>query len=222
MSELLSAIVQEPVRPADAAVIWLHGLGASGHDFAPIPPELGLPDDLAVRFVFPHAPRRAVTINAGLVMPAWYDIKSLGARAQDEDGIRASEQAVRALVAREIARDVPASRIVLAGFSQGGAIAAHTGLRYPEALAGIMVLSAYVPLDHTLEAEMTPANARTSVFMAHGTHDPMIAMAFSEASRDRLAALGVPVEWHSYPMAHQVCHQEIVAIGKWLTSVFTS
>lgn len=221
MSELLPAIVQEPDRAAEAAVIWLHGLGASGDDFAPIPPQLGLPPSLAVRFVFPHAPERPVTINMGMVMPAWYDIKQLDARGGDEAGIRESDAQVRALVTREIERGIPASRIVLAGFSQGGAIAAHAGLRSTAGLAGIMVLSAYVPLADTLADEMTPAGSRTPVFMAHGTHDPMVPVMLAEHSRTLLEGHGVEVDWRTYPMAHQVCHEQIVAIGQWLTRVLS-
>lgn len=219
MAEPLPAIVQEPDRPARSAVIWLHGLGASGDDFAPIPPELGLPSELAVRFIFPHAPRRPVTINMGMVMPAWYDIKSLDARGQDEEGIRASARAVEGLIADQIDRGVPAARIVIAGFSQGGAIAIHTGLRFAQKLAGIMVLSAYLPLAESLAAEMTEANRQTSVLMAHGLQDPMVPVALAEHSRAHLESLGVPIEWHTYPMAHQVCYEEIVAIGKWLRIV---
>lgn len=219
MSELLPAIVQEPDRPAEAAVIWLHGLGASGDDFAPIPPELGLPPSLAVRFVFPHAPRRPVTINMGMVMPAWYDIKQLDARGGDEAGIRESAKHVRALIDREQERGVPASKIVLAGFSQGGAVAVHTGLRAEERLAGIMVLSAYLPLADTLPAELTPAGAETPVLMAHGTHDPMVPIVLAEQSRAVLEGHGIDVAWHSYPMAHQVCHEQIITIGQWLTRV---
>jgi len=219
MPNLLDAIIQEPSRPAQAAVIWLHGLGASGHDFAPIPPELALPEDLPVRFVFPHAPERPVTINMGAVMRAWYDIKSLGGDQPDEAGIRASEQQVRALIAREVQRGIPATRIVLAGFSQGGAIAIHTGLRYPERLAGIMVLSAYLPLAETLASERAAANGSTPVLLAHGQSDPMVPLTFAQATRAHLEALGIRVEWHEYPMAHQVCGQELQHIGTWLRRV---
>jgi len=221
MTDLLPAIVQEPERPAEAAVIWLHGLGASGHDFAPIPPELGLPADLPVRYIFPHAPKRPVTINMGAVMPAWYDIRNLDSRGQDEAGIRASAGQVRALIAREKDRGLPASRIVLAGFSQGGAIALHTGLRYPERLAGIMVLSAYLPLHDKLHEEMAEVNGATSVFQAHGTQDPMVPITLAQMCRAQLENLNIPVAWHTYAMAHQVCAEEIQDIGQWLTRVLT-
>lgn len=217
--DYLSAIVQEPSEPATAAVIWMHGLGASGHDFEPIPPELGLPSDLPVRFVFPHAPRIPVTINMGLIMPAWYDIHSLDGRGQDEAGVRRSEQEIRKLVAREVERGIPTSRIVLAGFSQGGAMAIHTGLRLEEPLAGILMLSAFVPIADTLEAEIHDANRKTPIFQAHGLNDPMIAFPLAEEGRQLLEDLGLPVEWHSYPMAHEVCYPEIRHIGAWLARV---
>lgn len=213
----LSAIEQEPAQgPAEAAVVWMHGLGASGHDFAPIPPELGLPHDLAVRYVFPHAPQIPVTINGGMVMPAWYDIKSLDARGQDEAGIRRSEAAIRALIEREEARGVPSERIVLAGFSQGGAMAIHTGLRFPRRLAGIMVLSAYLPLHETLAGELEAANARTPILQAHGLHDPMVPLSLAQQSRGWLQRHDIAVEWYDYPMAHQVCLEQIQDIGRWL------
>jgi len=205
---------------ASRSVIWLHGLGASGHDFEPMVPELNLPDEAAIRFVFPHAPRRPVTINAGMVMPAWYDIASPQFdRDEDATGIRQSRLQIEALLEREVGRGVPPDRIVLAGFSQGGAMALHTGLRHPEALAGIMVLSAYLPLADTLAVERSPANQATSVFMAHGEHDPVVPFELAVASRRRLEELGYHVEWHPYPMDHSVCLAEIEAIGTWLRRV---
>ncbi|RMH20898.1 MAG: carboxylesterase [Acidobacteria bacterium] len=218
-TDILPAIVQEPPGEAQAAVIWMHGLGASGHDFAGVPPELGLPRDLQVRYVFPHAPRIPVTINMGLIMPAWYDVASLDARGQDERGIRRSEAMIRALIERETERGVPAEKIVLAGFSQGGAMALHTGLRYPERLAGIMVLSAYLVLHDKLAGERSEANLEVPIFQAHGRFDPMIPIAAAERSRDYLQSLGYDVEWHEYPMEHAVCLEEIQAIGRWLTRV---
>jgi phospholipase/carboxylesterase len=200
MAERLDAIELETGRPVRSAVIWLHGLGADGHDFEPIVPYLGT-DDLGVRFVFPHAPRRAVTINMGLLMPAWYDIRGLGAGADvDEKGIRASASALGALVAREKERGVPARHIVLAGFSQGGVIALHAALRHAESLAGIMALSTYLPKMSADPAEMNPANAATPVFQAHGLDDPMIPVEAGEQARDRLVELGLPVEFRTYPM----------------------
>lgn len=235
MSELLQCLVQEPRsgRPADAAVIWMHGLGATAHDFETVPPELGLSPRLDVRYVFPQAPSQPVTINGGMRMPAWYDILSLGpppaatvrsdgppdGRDQDEAGIRRSEQAIRALVDREIERGIAAERIVLAGFSQGGAMALQTGLRHPRRLGGIMVLSAYLLLADQLEAEAAEVNRDVPIFMAHGLYDPMVPYAKAQAGRARLEALGWGVEWHEYPMQHQVCLEEIRAIGDWLGRV---
>ena len=206
-------------RPT-AAVIWLHGLGADGHDFEPIVPELDLAAALAVRFVFPHAPMRAVTINAGAVMRAWYDILSLeGVRREDETGVRASQASVEALIAREAARGVPAARIVLAGFSQGGAIALQTGLRQSERLAGIMALSTYLPLAATLSAEASAANRAVPIFMAHGRHDGLIPVERAMISRDMLRKNGYEVEWHDYAMEHAVCREEIADIAGWLRRV---
>jgi phospholipase/carboxylesterase len=220
VAELLDAIELETGRgagSAEAAVIWLHGLGADGHDFEPVVPELGLPPTLRVRFVFPHAPVQPVTINGGLAMRAWYDITNDG--RQDAAGIRASQQRVEALIGRERAKGIAPHRIVLAGFSQGGAIALHTGLRYPERLAGILALSTYLPPADTLAAEAHPANRDVPIFMAHGTQDPLIPHARARASCDALQALGYEVEWHEYLMPHSVCAQEIVEAGAWLGRV---
>ena len=208
-------------RP-DAAVIWLHGLGADGHDFEPLVPMLALPPQLAVRFVFPHAPLRPVTINMGMRMRAWYDIFQLGGGREDEAGIRASQGLLEGLIAREKTRGIAARRIVLAGFSQGGAIALQTGLRHAERLAGIMALSTWLPLAGTLEAERHVMNRDAPIFMAHGTHDEMIGLDRAERSRARLAELGYAPEWHAYPMGHEVCPEEIAAIAAWLSRVLTS
>lgn len=217
MEELQSVEFETGPAP-QRAVIWLHGLGADGHDFVPIVPELGL--KMAVRFVFPHAPLRAVTLNQGHRMRAWYDIVGLDRRAvQDEAGIRESAAQVNALIERECARGIAADRIVLAGFSQGGAIALHTGLRRTAPLAGIMALSTYLPLESALADEQEAASAAVPIFMAHGTADPVLACALGEHSRDVLQAMGYPVEWHAYPMGHQVCVEEIRAIGAWLARV---
>ena len=223
MAALLDAIELETGRgpgSVEAAVIWLHGLGADGHDFEPVVPELGLPAAPRVRFVFPHAPVQPVTINGGFRMRAWYDITNDG--RQDADGIRASQQRVEALIDRETARGVAPYRTILAGFSQGGAIALHTGLRYPTRLAGILALSTYLPLGDTLAAEAHPANRDVPIVMAHGTQDPLIPLARAAASRDALRALGYPIEWHEYPMPHSVCAEEIAAIGAWLTRVLNA
>jgi phospholipase/carboxylesterase len=199
---------------AELAVIWLHGLGADGHDFEPIVPELRL--HRGVRFVFPHAPIRPVTINGGAEMRAWYDILGFGAAAEDDAGIRASAAAVARLVDREVARGVAAERIVLAGFSQGGAIALQLGLREPRRLAGVLALSTYLPLAATLARDKSAASAALPIFMAHGGHDPVIPLALAEASRRALEREGYAVDWHVYPMAHAVCAAEIAAIGDWL------
>ena len=203
-------------RPA-ASVIWLHGLGADGHDFEPIVPELDLPPAPAVRFVFPHAPAIPVTLNGGMVMRAWYDVYGLdGPRREDEAGVRASQARVEALLAREKARGVTAARIVLAGFSQGGAVALQTALRHGERLAGVLALSTYLPLAAALSAEASPANHDVPIFMAHGAQDPVIPLDRAARSRDRLAGLGYAVEWHEYPMPHSVCGEEIADVGAWL------
>lgn len=223
MSTLLDCVVLEPGRPADAAVIWLHGLGASGHDFPPIVAELGLPEDHAVRFVFPHAPRIPVTINGGMVMPAWYDILNMDfdQRRVDEDGVRASATRLEDLVARERERGVPAARTVLAGFSQGGAIALHAGLRHPERLAGVLALSTYLAVDGDAEDERAASNLDVPILQCHGSQDPMVPMTKGEAARDRLRELGYEVEWEDYPMQHQVCMEEIERIGAWLRQVLS-
>ena len=200
------------------AVIWLHGLGADGHDFEPIVPELEVARPL--RYVFPHAPVRPITINGGMAMRAWYDISGMEiAQRQDEAGIRASQGLLEGLIAREIERGIPAERIVLAGFSQGGAIALQTALRYPERLAGILALSTYLPLASTVEAERAGANQALPIFMAHGRFDDIIPLDRAQASRKHLEALGYAVEWHEYPMPHSVCPPEIAHIAAFLTRV---
>jgi len=203
-----------------ASVIWLHGLGANGNDFAAIVPELDLSGCPPIRFVFPHAPSIPVTINGGYVMPAWYDI--LGGdmqKREDEAGIRNSAQAIEALIAREVERGIPAGRIVLAGFSQGCAMVLHTGLRHRARLAGIMALSGYLPLAGQLAAEASAANRDLPIYMAHGTADPMIPIARAQASRDVLQALDYPVQWHSYPMQHSVHPREVQDMALFLQSV---
>lgn len=214
----LPCVEIEPQRAATSSVIWLHGLGADGHDFEPIVPYLGLDPGLAVRFVFPHAPRRAVTINAGLIMPAWYDIRVLALRRDvDERGVLDSSEQVRALVARENERGVPCGRIVLAGFSQGAAIALHVALRYPERLAGIVALSTYLVREETLDSERDEANRGIPIFQAHGTADEMVPIENGRSTRDRLIELGYPVVWKTYPVGHEVNPEEIRDIGAALT-----
>ena len=205
--------IETGARP-EAAVIWLHGLGADGHDFEPIVPELEL--EKPVRFVFPHAPIRPVTINQGMRMRAWYDILQLGGGPEDEAGLRASQQLTEELIR---AQGLPANRIVLAGFSQGGAIVLLTGLRYPERLAGVMALSTYLPLAGTLPAERSEPNRETPIFMAHGRYDDLIPMQRAQASRDYLQKLGYAVEWHDYPMPHSVCAPEIADLSSFLARV---
>jgi phospholipase/carboxylesterase len=219
--ELLSCVEIEPESPAERSVIWLHGLGADGRDFEPIVPYLGLDPALAVRFVFPHAPRIPVTLNMGMVMPAWYDIRTPDLqRDLDLDGLRRSAEAVRRLLEREAARGVPPGRVVLAGFSQGAAVALYLGLRYPETLAGILALSTYLAGEETLDTEASEANRATPIFQAHGTFDPMVPMERGRAAHDRLTALGYDTRWRTYPMEHQVNAEEIDDVGRWLGEVF--
>ena len=214
------AVEIETGRAPTASVIWLHGLGADGHDFEPIVPELVRPGERALRFVFPHAPVRPVTLNGGYPMRAWYDIAALERKtAEDEAGIRASQQAITALIRRENERGIPTANIVLAGFSQGGAMALFAGLRYPEKLAGIMGLSCYLPLGARLETDRAPANHSTPVFMAHGTQDPVVAPMMGEEASRRLQAAGYAVEWHTYSMPHSVSPQEVADIAAWLRRV---
>jgi len=218
MPELLDTIEIETGKNPTASVIWLHGLGADGNDFAPIVPELRLPK-AAIRFVFPHAPVRPVTINGGMRMRAWYDITDGANRREDERGVRASQVLIEALVGREKERGTKAGRLVLAGFSQGGAIALHTGLRHPERIAGIMALSTYVPVEEKLSAEASTANRDVPIFMGHGSDDPIIPLVRAEQSRNLLKSLGYPVEWHEYAMPHSVCPEELADIGTWLGKV---
>ena len=223
MSDTLAAIEIETAERPDFSVIWMHGLGADGNDFVPIVNEIDLSGAPGIRFIFPHAPTRPVTINNGYVMRAWYDI-AFGdlegkTRKADEKGVRESQAQIGQLIARENSRGIAASKIVLAGFSQGGAIALHTGLRYPETLAGVMALSTYLPLAESFAQEATPANAKTPVFMAHGIHDPVVPYAMGNSSREQLQQAGYALEWHEYPMQHSVCLEEVADIGRWLTSV---
>ena len=216
----LETIELETGSQPTGTVIWLHGLGADGHDFEPIVPELVRPGERALRFIFPHAPVRPVTLNAGYAMRAWYDILGLDRHsAQDETGVRASDAAVRALIARENERGIPTSRIVLAGFSQGGAQALYTGTRLPEKLAGIMGLSCYMLLASRLDAERSEANRTTPIFMAHGTQDAVVAAHLGDETRRLLEAAGYTVEWRTYPMPHSVSSEEIADIAKWLRRV---
>jgi phospholipase/carboxylesterase len=210
-------VVLDPPTPPDAAVIWLHGLGADGFDFVPIVEELRLPATMAVRFIFPHARPRSVTINNGFVMRAWYDITGLGVdRKEDEAGIRESAEVLRGYIEKESASGIRSERIVIAGFSQGGAIAFQAALRHPQRLAGVMALSTYLPLRESLAAEGTAANKDVPILMCHGVRDPMVPMTLGTASRDALQSLGYKVEWKTYPMEHSVCMEEVLDISKWL------
>ncbi|HEV8551980.1 MAG TPA: alpha/beta hydrolase [Casimicrobiaceae bacterium] len=219
-AEVLPSIELETAPNPTASVIWLHGLGADGNDFVPIVPELRLPESLRVRFVFPHAPVLAVTINNGMRMRAWYDISAadLTNRA-DLAGVRQSQAQLETLIERENARGMPCDCIVLAGFSQGGAIALYTGLRHAERLAGIMALSTYLIAPDKLATEASAANRGVPIFMAHGIADPVVRFQWAEASKRMLEAAGYAVEWHTYRMEHSVCLEEIQAIGAWLTKV---
>ncbi len=220
LGELDPPVVVEPSGPATAAVVWLHGLGADGHDFEPVAAELGRAGLDDVRYVFPHAPVRPVTVNGGMAMRAWYDIAGpeLDRRA-DEAGVRASAGIARALVDGQVARGIAAERIVLAGFSQGGAIALFAGLRLPFRVAGILALSTYLPVAESLAAEAHPASRNVPIFLAHGSQDPVIALALSERSRAAMSELGYTVEVHTYPMPHSVCAEEIRDIASWLHRV---
>jgi phospholipase/carboxylesterase len=240
---LLPCVELEPKQRATHAIVWLHGLGADGNDFVPIVPHLGLggyeagSDSIpgrrrdrelgggnqgagptpAVRFVFPHAPSIPVALNMGMVMPAWYDIRGADLRTkQDEAGIRRSAAQVRALVEREIERGIPSRNIVIAGFSQGGAIAAYTALRFEKPLAGAICLSTYLVLGETLDAEISSANRGLAVFQAHGTNDPMVQFKRGEELKKKLVDAGCDVTWRTYPMQHEVCLEEIEEIGQWL------
>ncbi|MEQ1570052.1 MAG: alpha/beta fold hydrolase [Myxococcota bacterium] len=216
---LLDCVEHTPGGPVTGAVIWLHGLGASGNDFSPLVPHLQLP---TVRFVFPHAPESAVTINAGYVMPSWYDIRSLDHEHPDREdpaGVQRSAEAVRALIAREVERGVPEHRIVLAGFSQGAAMALYTGARHPRRLAGWIALSGYLVLERALDVELTEAARGTPVFVGHGTRDEVVPIAGGREAHRRLAAAGVAAEWHDWPIGHEVSGEEVRAVARFLHHV---
>lgn len=218
--ELLDALEIESAPNPTHAVIWLHGLGADGNDFAPIVPELKLNDAPAIRFVFPHAPIQPVTINGGMAMRAWYDIRNADlAQREDAQGILQSQEAVRALIQRENERGVATGNIVLAGFSQGCAITLHAGLRHPEKLAGLVALSGYLPMPGSLQQERSPANQDTPIFMAHGAQDPVVPLQRAQESCSLLQELGYSVSWKTYPMPHSVCLEEINNIAAFLKQV---
>ena len=219
----LTTLEIEPAGAVRSSVIWMHGLGADAHDFEPIVPELGLPAELGVRFVFPNAPIRPVTVNGGTRMRAWYDVMSTDLpRREDPDGVYESERAIYVLLEREKQRGIPAERIVLAGFSQGGAMALHTGLRYPDRLAGILALSCYLPLASALNSARRPANQPTPIFMAHGDYDAVIPIRYGQQSAELLQRLDYRLEWQDYDMGHEVCWEEIRDVAKWLGRVLAA
>ena len=220
MTQLLDNIEIETAPNPTIAVVWLHGLGADGNDFVPLVRELDLTGLPGIRFVFPHANTMPVTINGGYVMRSWYDIVATDlTRREDEGGLRASQLQVEALIAREKARGIPASRIILAGFSQGCAMTLQTGLRHPEKLAGMLCLSGYLPLSSVAGAERSEASLGTPIFMAHGVQDPVVPFARAEESRKVVEALGYQVEWHAYPMQHTLCLEEVQDISQWIRKV---
>lgn len=215
---LLPHIEIEPQVPADAAVIWLHGLGANGHDFEPVVSELNLPDKAPIRFIFPHAPSMPVTINGGLVMPAWYDILDLDFRGKiDEEGIKKSAAAIRLFIDRERERGIHSERIVIAGFSQGGAVGYQTALTYPEPLAGLLALSTYLATWQSLEPD--PANGALPILICHGLYDSVVPEILGQRSWQKLTEMGYKTEYKTYPMDHHVCGEEISDIAGWFESI---
>ena len=221
MSLTLEAPIEIETAPNPAlSVIWMHGLGADGNDFPPIIPELKLPKDAAVRFIFPHAPMMPVTCNNGYVMRAWFDILSMagGTRDVNADTVVASVELVRGLIRKENERGIPSERIVLAGFSQGGAMTYTVGLTYPETLGGMMVLSGYIPTPAWVEQNFQAATRHTPIFAAHGSYDDVLPIQLGETARDLAQKLNDKLEWHSWPMPHTLCLEEVLAMGEWLTA----
>ncbi|MDQ7003556.1 MAG: carboxylesterase [Ghiorsea sp.] len=217
----------ETGKNSTATVIWLHGLGADGFDFKPIVPQLNLPQDLSVRFIFPHAPTMPVTMHGNYIMPAWYDLYSLkvdnpDTNPQDEQGIKQSAASIQQLIAQENAKGIPNERIILVGFSQGGAMTLYTGLTVDKPLAGLVALSCYLPLHTTIAGELNPETKTTPIFMAHGTEDPVVLFEYGKESKDLLQNLGYQVRWFEYPMEHSVCPDETHAIGQWIKQLLTS
>lgn len=217
------ALVVETRKPVDFSIIWLHGLGADGYDFEPIIPELDLPPEAAIRFVFPHAPVRPITINGGMRMRAWYDVTGFGPEDdQDAGGMFESVSLVRGFIEQEMAQGIQARRILLAGFSQGGAIALLCGLQFPDVLAGILAMSAYMPLMGDPEVTMNAAQMKTPILMMHGDSDPLINPVFARNSYHYLQNLGLNIQWKQYPMQHSVCHEQVQDIGRWITKILDS
>src|SRR3990167_8764281 len=222
MPTSLEFLTIEPKQPAKISVIWLHGLGADGHDFYSLVPELHLPQETAIRFIFPHAPVRKITMNSNMPMRGWYDIYSLESFAlEDQAGIEQSQQLIIEFIEQEKQRGMRSNQIVLAGFSQGGAMSLYTGLRYPEPLAGILALSCYLPLPHHFSPKQHSANAKVPILMAHGIYDPLLPIQLAEQTYQYLKNLKYPIGWHQYPMEHQVCTDEIRDITRWLTEKLT-
>lgn len=216
----LSCVELEPTGDANAAVIWLHGLGASGDDFVPAVPYLNLPDSAAVRFIFPHAPVRPVTVNNGWPMPAWYDILSIDIeRKIDTDSLLLSVEQINALISREIERGIAPERIVLAGFSQGGAVAYHTALCYPQPLAGLVVLSTYIATGEMIQQQRQAANNKLPIWLAHGAMDDVVPFSLGEQAVLMLQQMDYEPEWHSYPIAHEVSPEELAELGHWLIQI---
>jgi len=221
MSNIQNAVIIEPHAQHKASVIWLHGLGADGHDFEPIVPELRLPDDYGIRFIFPHAPVRPVTINGGMMMRAWYDVKTPDLRqAEDAEAIQDSSTILHNHISNEIQQGIASTNIIVAGFSQGGAIALYAGLRFSETLAGILALSTYLPLPEKLDTEANDAQKHTAIMMAHGIMDPVIPVHQGKSSFEQLKQAGYPVNWNEYRMQHAVCAEEIDDISRWLADRF--
>ncbi len=217
---MLETIIKEPHNPANQCIIMLHGLGASGEDFVDISAQLTFPENSHMRFVFPHAPIRSITINNHFKMPAWYDIKNLeNLREEDKAGIVTSQQAINQLIQQQRKQGIAAEKIFLAGFSQGGAMALFTGLRYPEKLGGIIGLSTYLPFVDNIANDIHPNNCQTPVLMAHGSQDTIVPLQLGKHSFIQLKQLGLPVQWHEYPMAHQVCFEELSHLNKWLVNL---
>ena len=221
MNQTQDSIIVEPTTNHQASVIWLHGLGADGYDFVPIVNQFNLPTALGIKFIFPHAPIMPVTINAGMKMRAWFDIVALDISGPaDEKGIRKTEQKLNQLISNEIESGIVSEKIILAGFSQGGAMALHCGLRYPKKLGGIIGLSTFLPLYERVHLEANPANKNVSIFMSHGTQDPIVPFQFGELTRNYLTQLKYSVNWYTYPMQHEVCSQEILDVKQWLLNQF--
>ena len=217
---MLDAIEIETAPHPTVSIIWLHGLGADGNDFVPIVPDLDLGHSIPIRYIFPHAPMRPISINGGAIMRAWYDMTDLSSQSENETHIRESQSEIEQFIERELSRGV--TRVLLAGFSQGGAIALQTGLRYPKRLVGILALSTYLPLTNTLTAGAAPENSSIKIFMAHGVFDDVIPLALAEASRLKLEGAGYDIDWQTYQMAHQVCAPEIADVRAWLLQTLMS